>query len=82
MSESKTPERLFYSRSEACHLLGGISLPILKEFEDHGKLTPLRLSGRKQGRVYFEHAELMSLRDALVPKAKAKIKRRPISKAA
>jgi hypothetical protein len=72
--ENKPPQRRFYNRSEACELLGGISKLTLREFEDAGRLTPVRLTGRKRGTVFFSHDEIMQLCDSLFQKAKAKRK--------
>ena len=68
---SKIPQRLFYPRAETAVLLGGISNPTLKRFEDSGRLTPIRLSGRRRGSVFFEASEVLRLRDELVATAKA-----------
>jgi predicted site-specific integrase-resolvase len=69
MAEKPKPTPLFRPRAEAAQVLG-ISLPILQEFVDAGKLTPVRLTGREQGRVFFDNRELEALRDSLVAKAK------------
>jgi hypothetical protein len=68
---NKIPQRLFYPRAETANLLVGISNPTLKRFEDSGRLTPVRLSGRRRGSVFFEAGEVLRLRDDLVMKAKA-----------
>jgi hypothetical protein len=79
---SKIPQRLLYSREETQLLLGGISAPTLKLLEQRGQLTPIRLTGRKRGSVYFRHDEIMALLEALtrVASTPSKVKRRAARK--
>jgi hypothetical protein len=65
------PQRFFHPRAESCVLLGGVSGPTFQRFVDSGRLTAVRLSGRRRGMVYFEAGELLRLRDELVAEAKA-----------
>jgi hypothetical protein len=70
----KIPQRLLYSREETQLLLGGISTPTLKLLEQSGQLTPIRLTGRKRGSVYFRHDEIMALLEDLTQGASVRPK--------
>jgi hypothetical protein len=86
VAEPNVPERLFYSRRELSQLFN-LSLPILQEYIDQDLLTPVRLSGRQQGRIYFDARQVMKLRDGIVagtivlkPPKKKKTEAKPTGK--
>jgi len=62
----KPVERLIYSREQVAELLGGISIATVIRMERDGKLTAIRLTGKKTGQAFYKHADVMKLAD---PKA-------------
>jgi hypothetical protein len=63
--------QLLYSRKQACALLGGISIPTIKEMEKAGRLKGIRPSGKKTGSVFFTAEELMRAVESMRSSAEA-----------
>jgi hypothetical protein len=61
-AERKTvSNRLLYSRRQVAELLGGITVATVRQLEREGRLTPIRLTGRKTGQVFFTDENVRAL---------------------
>jgi hypothetical protein len=60
-AESKSPERLLFSRAQVAALLGGVSSATVRRMEREGRLRPIRLTGRPTGQVFFRAVDVLAL---------------------
>jgi hypothetical protein len=60
-AESKSPERLLFSREQVAAMLGGISTATVRRMEADGRLHLLRLTGRRTGQVFYRRANVLAL---------------------
>jgi hypothetical protein len=62
---ASVPDRLLFPRKETQHILGGVSLRIIKEMEADGRLTPVRLNKRSAtAQVFHRRSEVLALAQA------------------
>lgn len=59
----KKPRRLLLNRDQARRSLGDISLSTLHRLERRGTLTPIRLTQRETGKVFYSKTEIDALAD-------------------
>lgn len=62
----QAPERLLYTRKQACELLGGISRFTLLRLEAENRLRPVRLTRSPTSQVYYTREDLLGLVGLLV----------------
>lgn len=57
--------QILVSRKQAAEMLGGLSVWTLMYHERQGRLTPVRLSGKARGQVYYDRLELEAFVEAM-----------------
>jgi hypothetical protein len=63
--DAYTVRRLLYSRGQACHALGGISIATVIRLEKHGALTPIKLLPKKiSAQTFYRVEEIEALASA------------------
>ena len=61
------PRRLLYSRVQTREVLGGISNTSLQGLEKQGVLTPVRLTGKALGNVFYRAEQVHALAEGATP---------------
>jgi len=60
--------RLLYTRRQVAEMLGGVDIATIRRLEQQRKLTPVRLTGKKNsGQVFFKHENVVALIASLSP---------------
>jgi hypothetical protein len=60
-SSDKTSAPLLYSRIQAARLLGGVSVATIRRMEAGGRLSPVKLSGKRAGQVFYQAQQVHGL---------------------
>jgi hypothetical protein len=59
--QSSLNDRLLYTRRQVAELLGGVDVSTVRRLEREGRLTPIRLTGRKTGQVFLRAEDVRKL---------------------